>query len=101
MINNKIIERINKNEEIYNNLKKIIDSLSNNTEIFKYNIKDLIKLKKYYESKTWLKDKDYYENNKEIEVKAGILSEDTLWDFFEETDQIINIMKLIIKEYEK
>lgn len=94
-----MIKRITKNEErldnIIQNIKELELALSN----FKKNKKDLTLLNKYYGSKSWFKDKEMYESNKISNIKAGVLSEDTVWNMNEDINDIIKEMEFIIKDY--
>lgn len=96
-----MIERIQKNEERYDKVLLSINNLQNELEGFKNIKKEIQKLDKYYQSPNWLKDKDAYENNKIPKIKAGVLSEDGLWNMFTSIDEIILDMKRIIADYEK
>ncbi|MEE3343383.1 MAG: DUF4298 domain-containing protein [Bacilli bacterium] len=94
-----MIDRINKNEERLNNILSNIKELEEVLNIFKNNQKDISKLSKYYGSKNWFKDKEAYENNSIPQVKAGVLSEDSIWNMLEDIDNIINEMQDIINKY--
>ena len=93
-----MIERITKNEERLDKILLNINNLEEALEVFKLNKKDLYLLNKYYGSKNWFKDKDAYENGKVSKIKAGVLSEDAVWNMNEEINDVINDMKTIIKE---
>lgn len=93
-----MIERITKNEERLDKILLNIKNLEEALEVFKLNKKDLYLLNKYYGSKNWFKDKDAYENGKVSKIKAGVLSEDAVWNMNEEINDVINDMKTIIKE---
>lgn len=96
-----MIERITINEERFDrvseNVKKLEEALSN----FDDTKKDLILLNKYYGSKNWFKDKEAYENNKIERIKAGVLSEDGVYNMLCSLDEIVKDMKRIIKYYER
>ncbi len=95
-----MIERITQNEERFD---KVLDSSKKLEEAltsFESIKKDLLLLKKYYSSKNWIKDKDTYEEKK-LNVKAGVLSEDGIWNMLESIDEIMNDMKRIINDYEE
>ena len=77
-----MINRITKNEERLDKLLQVIDSLKSSK-------KDLMLLKKYYGSKNWFKDKEAYESGKIPKIKAGVLSEDAVWNMLEDLDNII------------
>jgi hypothetical protein len=91
-----MIERITKNEErldrINNCIKQMEEALSNMKSIQK----DLALLNKYYGSKNWFKDKEAYEQGKIPKIKAGVLSEDAIWNMNEEYKDLIVEMKEMI-----
>ncbi len=88
-----MIDRINKNEERLDKLLESIKKLNNALDEFESNKKDLDLLKKYYGSKNWFKDKELYENGKIKNIKAGVLSEDAVWNMLDEIDELMNRMK--------
>lgn len=94
-----MIERITKNEERLDRISLNIKKLEEALDEFKSNKKDLYLLNKYYGSKNWFKDKKNYEDEKNPRIKAGVLSEDAVWNLNEDIDDIIKEMKSIIKEY--
>ena len=75
-----MIERIKNNEE---KLDKIIDAVNGiNGVLDKFeNIqKDIEELNVYYGSKEWFEDKQAHDSGKIKNVKAGVLSEDGVWN---------------------
>jgi hypothetical protein len=92
-----MIDRISKNEERLDKLLSNIKELEVALENFKTSKKDLDLLNKYYDSKNWLKDKDAYENGSIPKIKAGVLSEDAIWNMNEELKDLIKDMKNIVK----
>ena len=92
-----MIERISKNEERLDKLLLNIKELEVALENFKASKKDLDLLNKYYDSKNWLKDKDAYENGSIPKIKAGVLSEDAIWNMNEELKDLIKDMENIVK----
>ena len=96
-----IIKRINENEKRFDLIKENIDKLSFELEKFKSNKKELDLLNKYYESKKWVNDKDMYENNNIPKIKAGILSEDAIWNLNEDINDLINEMNDVILSFNK
>ena len=92
-----MIDRISKNEERLDKLLLNIKELEVALENFKTSKKDLDLLNKYYDSKNWLKDKDAYENGSIPKIKAGVLSEDAIWNMNEELKDLIKDMKNIVK----
>ena len=96
-----MIERITKNEERLDNILLSIDKLNKALDEFKSNKKNIQLINKYYGSNNWFKDKEMYEKDLISRVKAGVLSEDTVWNMFEDINELMEEMKLIINEYEK
>ena len=96
-----MIERITKNEERLDCILSSIDKLNEALDEFKSNKKNIQLINKYYGSNNWFKDKEMYEKNLIPKVKAGVLSEDTVWNTFEDINELLEEMKLIINEYKK
>ena len=92
-----MIDRITKNEERLDKLLSNIKELEVALENLKASKKDLDLLNKYYDSKNWIKDKDAYENGSIPKIKAGVLSEDAIWNMNEELKDLIKDMKNIVK----
>ncbi len=90
------IERIEKYENILNDVLDNINNLQTELIRFNKNKKNINLLNKYYGSKNWFKDKEAYENNKIPIIKAGVLSEDTVWNIQEEINDIIKEIQTII-----
>ena len=96
-----MIERITKNEE---RLDKSLDSIKKMAEVleeFKSNKKNIQLVGKYYGSSNWHKDKKAYENGDIPKIKAGVLSEDAVWNMLDDVRDIILEMKKIIDDYSK
>ena len=99
--------RIKENEERLDKLLISTKNLENALNDFSMNINDLALLNEYYGSKEWFKDKDNYENNKIPKIKAGVLSEDAVWNMNEDIMDLLNMMQelavdlLIINEGKK
>ena len=89
----KQLARIEKNEkrldEILLSVKKLEDALQE----FKAHQKDIALLNQYYGSKNWFQDKDDFENGKIPRIKAGVLSEDAVWNLNEEIRSLKEEMK--------
>ena len=96
-----MLDRITKNEERLDNAVLSINKLEEALNEFKTNYKNIKLLNKYYGSKSWFDDKEKYENNEIIRVKAGVLSEDAVWNMNEEIKEIAKEMKNIIKKINK
>ena len=95
----KTIDRIRKNEERLDNINNCIKNVENALEEFKKNKKSINMLNKYYGSNNWFKDKDAFEKNEISNVKAGVLSEDAVWNMNEDINDLITEMKAIIVNY--
>ncbi len=93
-----MIDRITENEKRLDGLLESVNNLEQSLADFKSKQKDLKELKKYYSSKTWLKDKEAYEQNKIPRIKAGVLSEDAVWNLLEDIDNLLLEMKKIINK---
>ena len=96
-----MIERITKNEEKLDSALLSIKNLEKALEDFKSNKKNIADLDKYYRSKNWLKDKDNYEKKEIPNIKAGVLAEDTVWNMFEDINDLLKEMQEIINDYKK
>lgn len=96
-----MIERISKNEERLDKLLLSVKELEIALENFKASKKDLDLLNKYYGSKNWLKDKEVYEKDVIPKVKAGVLSEDAVWNLNEDINDLIKDMKSIVKMFNR
>ncbi len=92
-----MINRIKENEERLDKISFSISNLEKALDDFTKNINELALLNKYYGSKEWFKDKDDYEKGKIKNIKAGVLSEDAIWDLDEKTRDLINRMDGIVK----
>ena len=93
-----MIDRINKNERKLYSVLLSIKNLENAINEFKKNKKYIYDLNKYYGSKVWFKDKDNYENDKIPKVKAGVLSEDTIWNMNDDIKDLYKEMRDIIND---
>ncbi len=96
-----MLERIQKNEERLDSLLCSISNLKDVLQDFKLNIKNIRLVNNYYGSSNWFKDKKAYESNNISKIKAGVLSEDAVWNMLEDVDDIILEMKDIINDYEQ
>jgi hypothetical protein len=90
-------ERIIKNEErldsVLSSIKKLEDALNE----FKSNKKNIDLLNKYYGSKNWFKDKEAFEKNEISNIKAGVLSEDAVWNMNEDITDLMKEMTKIVE----
>ena len=93
--------RIEKNEKRLDNLNKVVLSLDKHLDDFEDVIHEYYELNEYYGSKEWLQDKEDFENGKIKDVKAGVLSEDAVWDLDERITDLTTRMSGIIELLEK
>ena len=94
-----MIERITKNEEIMDNIIENVRIMEDALSSFESMKKDLDLVNKYYGSKNWFKDKEKYENNTLPKIKAGILSEDGVWDLNDNVKNVLAKMQEIISVF--
>lgn len=93
-----IIKRIKINEEKLDNIKLVVNHLETSINEFE-NIQEIIKkINKYYGSKDWFNDKENFEKGLIKDVKAGILSEDEVWNLLEKVKELNNNLNLIVKK---
>ena len=93
------MKRIEDNEKRLDKLSKIVSKLNNNLVNFEDRIQDYYSLNEYYGSKEWFQDKDAFESGKIKNIKAGVLSEDAVWNLDENIKDLIIKMEEIIKLY--
>ena len=91
------MNRIEENEKRLDSLNDIVSSLDKDMTDLENNINEYYKLNKYYGSKNWLKDKEDFENGKIKDIKAGVLSEDAVWNLDEDMNDLIKRMNKLIK----
>ena len=92
-------ERITKNEERLDAAVESVRNLQKALEQFKANRKDISLLDRYYGSKSWLKDKEDWEQKKIPQVKAGVLSEDAVWNLLEDIEEVMRDMNDVVRQY--
>ena len=95
----KTIDRIKKNEERLDNINNCIKNVENALEELKENKKNISMLNKYYGSNNWFKDKEAYEKNEIPKIKAGVLSEDAVWNMNDDIKELILEMKSIVNKF--
>ena len=94
-----MIERIKINEERLDNVSNYLEELEKFVKKYPDIKKQLKDLNKYYGSKNWFHDLDEYEKGKSSKFKAGVLSEDGIWNTIEKWKEMICILEeLITKE---
>lgn len=94
-------EHITKNEELLDSISSTIANTNKALEEFKTLKEKIELLNKYYGSKDWFKDKEDFEAGKISNIKAGVLSEDAVWNINEELADTIKEMKEIIQLFSK
>ncbi len=94
-----MINRITKNEERLDSILLSLKNLEEAMSDFKSKRKDINLINKYYGSDSWFKDKEAYESNEIPRIKAGVLSEDAVWNMNEDINSVVSEMKSIIKNY--
>lgn len=90
-----MIERIKNNEEKLDIMLDIIKRLEKALDDFENNQNTIIELNEYYGSKEWFEDEEAIENGLITDVKAGVLSEDAVWNTNEKLKELIERMKEI------
>ncbi len=95
------MNRIEKNEERFNTLFIISEKLDSVLTELEEHLDDFDKLNEYYGSKEWFKDKEEFEKGNIHDIRAGVLSEDLVWNLNEDFSDHISRMKEIIKYLEK
>ena len=93
--------RITKNEELLDSISSTIANTNKVLEEFKTLKEKSAILNKYYGSKEWFKDKEDLESGKISNIKAGVLSEDAVWNMNEELSDTIKEMEEIIQYFSK
>ena len=96
-----MIDRIRNNEERFDSILLSVKELDKALNNFNSNRKNINLLNRYYGSKNWFKDKELFESGKIKDVKAGVLSEDGVWNMLDDIDNIMLEMKEIIRNYSK
>ena len=94
------MNRITKNEEYLDEALSTIKQLEDALNKFEKTKEKIKKLNEYYGSQEWFQDLDDYDNNRIKKVKAGVLSEDAIWNMNEELKEIREKMKKISNEEE-
>ena len=93
--------RIEENEKRLDDLNKIVLSLDKHLDDFEDVIHEYYALNEYYGSPEWHKDKEDFESGKIKGVKAGVLSEDAVWDLDERVKDLLTRMEGIVKLIER
>ena len=90
-----MIERIKTNEEKLDKTIYILNELEIALDNFE-KAQDIIKeVNDYYGSKNWFKDKEAFEKGEITKIKAGVLSEDAVWNINEDIKELAEKMNKI------
>ncbi len=92
--------RVIANEKYLDELLELNKEIENISKKIKELKPKLGKLNEYYGSKDWFKDIEEYDSKK-ANYKAGVLSEDAVWNLNENLKDNINELKEIINKLEK
>lgn len=96
-----VINRIKINETKLDEINIVIHNLEKVINDYKNISNKIIDINKYYGSKNWFNDKEYFENGKISNIKAGVLSEDGVWNLLERikelNEEISNITNKILR----
>ncbi len=90
------MNRIEKNEAKLDKLNDAVFNLDKQLDIFEPLINEFHELNKYYGSKEWFKDKKEFEKGKIKNIKAGVLSEDAVWNLDEKVSGLTARMEEIV-----
>ena len=93
--------RIEDNEKRLDLLNNTVLSLDKHLDDFEDIIHEYYALNEYYGSDDWLKDKEDFESGKIKNVKAGVLSEDAVWDLDERVKDLLTRMEGIVNLFER
>ncbi len=96
-MNNK---RINKYEKMYDTINDKYQALEKAFQEFSMTKELFNQLDKYYGSEEWYQDIDYYDKNRP-NVKAGVLSEDCIWNLEEDIHTLFEEMNNYYKDIKK
>lgn len=94
------MNRISKNEKYLDDILLSVSKLEEALELFKSNIKNIDYVNKYYGSKDWFMDKEKHDNGS-IVIKAGVLSEDAVWNMNEDINDLISEMRDIVSIFDE
>lgn len=94
-------KRISKNESRLDNIYSCVVELGKSLDTFKTCQKDIDLLNKYYGSNEWFTDREDFDNEEKPDIKAGVLSEDAIWNLNENINQLMREMKSLLDRYQK
>ena len=91
----KMSNRIIKNEEKLDNILMFINDINKTINKYDSIYEDITDVNKYYGSKAWFSDKEKYETGKIKKIKAGVLSEDSVWNMLDDINELSNELEKI------
>lgn len=91
----KINERIKLNETKLDEINIVVNNLEKVINDYRNIYKKVIEINMYYGSENWFNDKENYENGKISNIKAGVLSEDGVWNLLEKIKELNEEMNYI------
>lgn len=93
-----MLERIKINEDKLDKALKVFSELEKSLEKFLEMRVILKELNDYYGSSEWFFDKENYEKGNLEQIKAGVLSEDSVWNLNEDIKEIAKNMHELANE---
>ncbi len=87
------LERIKKNEERLDRIILVLNKQKVTDEDMKIIKNDYEEINRYYGSKEWFQDLEDHDNGK-IKIKAGVLSQDGIWNMIEKYNEIIKELNI-------
>lgn len=94
-----MIDRITENEEKLDKIVAIVKRLDSALADFELIKEDVKAINVYYGSPDWFADKEKYEQGLLNNVKAGVLSEDAVWDVDVNIKELLEKMSDILDLY--
>ena len=91
-------KRIEENEKYLDDSLEFIKKTEEFTQSLDSIKNKLSKLNKYYGSKEWFKDLKEYDKKK-LKIKAGVLSEDGVWNMNETLNESLKELQTKINEF--
>ena len=90
-----MIDRVKENEEKLDEITVAINDVKSSLDVLESLRNDIVDINKYYGSNLWFEDISNFESKEITCLKAGVLSEDAIWNMDESLkDLIIRMDKL-------
>ncbi|MBP5469595.1 MAG: DUF4298 domain-containing protein [Candidatus Riflebacteria bacterium] len=94
-MNNSQVERIKRMERILVEGKIVVENLNKALEEYRHFRSDIKELQNYYENGNWMEDfKDDEAGKLPKDLKRGVLSEDGIYNFLSDYDEINRKLKI-------